>query len=268
MYGEVKGDRRLRRLNFRRSKKWLGILIALVVIVSPFTLTISAPVVGAAVGAENKATHRPIEDFLEAQGTHPGYGIFLTWANEDISYYASVDYAGLDYEWILTRSDGKIDIGTEMSGTITEKPLADGRTVVHVVLHTSNALTWVQSYAYPYPIVFGSIPAWITDRGAEPALADCVLDMKYITNAKPSESMSDLMQIIFEPENGQEILQARFTAMAKGHLNSGFGVEQGTAGIIQITQKAPLNAPGLWKSGTQLPVDWPVRNILVKAVGN
>ena len=55
-------------MKLRKPKKGLGILIALVVIVSAFALSMAAPSVGAGGGnsADNKATHRPLEDFLHS----------------------------------------------------------------------------------------------------------------------------------------------------------------------------------------------------------
>jgi hypothetical protein len=142
-----------------------------------------APIIGIAfwfmvsatvVLAQNKTIQRPIEDFVNAQGTFcipcgapgttciNGCGLFIPpvanfvgWdtlqevppqqGNVQPVRCASVDYAGLANAKIEELSGGTISFGTTTSGTVTERALADGRAEVSARLHTTNALTWVVS---------------------------------------------------------------------------------------------------------------------------
>ena len=118
--------------------------------------------------AKDKTLQRPIEDFVNAQGTFciddgsggcflfvPPVANFFGWDNlQEVPPQqgnvqpvrcASVDYAGLANAKIEELSGGSISFDTTTEGTVTERPLRDGRAEVSVRLHTENALTWVTS---------------------------------------------------------------------------------------------------------------------------
>jgi hypothetical protein len=104
----------------------------------------------AQVQAAGPAVQRPISDFLDAQGTTMVFNApvpdQLGWANNpDLSnkppfQFALFDYAGLANDYLI--SHRYPSLGTTTDGTITERPLADGRAEVHVILHTTNALAF------------------------------------------------------------------------------------------------------------------------------
>jgi hypothetical protein len=52
----------------------------------------------------------------------------------------SCDYAGIANEWLM--ANGYPDLGTSFSGSVTERSLSDGRILVRVDLHTTNALVY------------------------------------------------------------------------------------------------------------------------------
>ncbi len=90
------------------------------------------------------ANIRPISDFVSMQGTFcfpdgsggciifvPPVANFIGESAPATNRCASVDYAGL--------TNAVVPLGTKTDGTIIERPLADGRAEVTVVLHTTNA---------------------------------------------------------------------------------------------------------------------------------
>jgi hypothetical protein len=150
-------------------KKILAISVLLIIAVS---------LVGAG-NASDEFTRRPIEDFVDRQGTwcvtntdtwpFDGYynpigepcteedGIlfvppvanFLGWTDPANGLALSADYAGLA-DGVLRAGDEEDDgdddtlnFDTKFRGRIIERPLEDGSFEVHVWLRTTNALTWV-----------------------------------------------------------------------------------------------------------------------------
>jgi hypothetical protein len=115
-----------------------------------------------------QGNQRPLTDFLNAQGqttcyTYPvkatvGWvsGVGKTNGNANVTpfRFALIDYAGLQAKYLL---DHKIDLGTTISGTVTERPLSNGKALVSVELHTQNALGWAfdwdPSNGPPNPVV-------------------------------------------------------------------------------------------------------------------
>ncbi len=53
-----------------------------------------------------------------------------------------VDRAGLINDWLEERSGGAISLGTEMEGTIVDRPLPDGWAEIAVLRHAKNAYTF------------------------------------------------------------------------------------------------------------------------------
>ena len=99
-----------------------------------------------------QAPQRPLSDFLSKQGTTMVFNTpvpdQIGWFNNSSGQFppasarfALFDYAGLAADY-LNHNFG-ISLGTTTSGSVTERPLADGRAEVTVILHTTNALAWV-----------------------------------------------------------------------------------------------------------------------------
>jgi hypothetical protein len=138
--------------------------------------------------AQGPTVQRPIEDFLDAQGTTMVFNApvrdQLGWANNPgLSnshnpppfQFALFDYAGFANDYLT--SQRYPSLGTTTDGTITERPLADGRAEVHVILHTTNALAWASNPVpdpNTTPTLFGNRAADVL-TGATPALGDSVL---------------------------------------------------------------------------------------------
>ncbi|MCH7700584.1 MAG: hypothetical protein IID37_02740 [Planctomycetes bacterium] len=216
--------------------------------------------------AYNPGAHqRPIEDFVDSQGTFcldpetfcegippdcllfvPPVENFLGWSDLPDCEGVAIDYAGLADEWITEESDGDVSFGTEFSGSITERVLADGRTQVSVRLHTTNALTWAfQDCSFDFggaDTIFGHRAPDVLD-GASAALGSSLLRLNFITPAAPGEDLPDMLQVLFCPEEGQELVWISFVATATGEMTEDSDYPDGTPAVLHTTQT------GLFMSG-------------------
>ena len=170
---------------------------------------------------------------------------FFGWGDPANGRVASVDYAGLADEWINSESGGAISFGTEMRGTVTERPMADGRARVHVTLHTTNALTWVAADGdFNGTLLFGHRAPDVLGGGQEPALGSSFLHIDFI-NTAPGAPLPDMLQIAAFPEPGQEFFSfiLMFHSNAAGELRAAFGVPEGTPGQAIVAQAGLFMTP-------------------------
>ena len=197
-------------------------------------------VFGALIGAPPRAaaqaevTERPISDFLETQGTFdfgflvvPPVPNFLGFIGENAELSMAIDYAGL--------ADDTCDAisGTTIAGSVTEKPLPDGRAEVTVQLRTTGAIAWVIEGADfgNGPVIFGV--RWEEDQGGNcvidgaPALGNSLLKVTF-TNTAPGAPLPDLIQLLVAPEPGQELLAFFADADASGTLPDGTPARAGS----------------------------------------
>jgi len=194
-----------------------------------------------------QTTQRPISDFLQTQGTFcipngsggcflftPPVPNFVGWGDQAGNMAVSVDYAGL-----ANACSGNA-FGTTMSGSITERALADGRAEDTVLLFTQNALTWA---VQPEDFVNGSVVfghRWNTNspvctlNGSSPTLGTSFLDIKF-TNTAPGAPLPDLMQLLFSPASGQGLVEYTFHANASGPLANG------APGMVTVVQTGNIN---------------------------
>jgi hypothetical protein len=232
-----------------------------------FWFLVSAPV----TLAQDKTRQRPIEDFVNTQGTfciddgRGGCFLFVPpvpnflgsdtvqevppqRGNVQPVRCASVDYAGLANATIEELSGGTVSLGTTTSGTVTERPLADGRAEVSVRLHTRNALTWVASGGDNDTCDFATDPLLFGHRvpevlaGEDAALGDSFLEVVFI-NPTPGAPLPDLIQLFFFPLDGQEPRSISFLASGSGTLRAAFDVPEGTPGQAQVAQRGIFQTP-------------------------
>ncbi len=212
----------------------------------------------AAVAVPLQAAQRPIEDFLDTQGS---YGwLVMSWLDPspaDGMIWAEIDYAGL--KGAILEYYGYPSLGTTFSGKVTERPLPDGRAEVQVLLHTKNALAWAANVADDWSsveYVFGN-DVWDVLYGAPLALGDCTLQLRFI-NTAPNAPLPDIWQLALEPLDGQEWLSVHFIGQADGFM------ADGSPGRMQITQVGLLAV-----SPPKPPFfdAYPVEHILIKPVG-
>ena len=231
-----------------------------------------------------QTTQRPIGDFVAAQGTfclsdhnggcvlfQPPVPNYLAWtappppANAS-GWCGSVDYAGVADRWLV--SQGRASLGTQFTGTVTESRLDDGRAKVMVLLHTSNALSWVvdnlacDTGSPSSAVLFGHLAPDVLN-GATAALGSSFLQFVF-KNTAPGDPLPDLIQLAFAPKTGQEIVFIGFVAEADGPLRAPFGVVDGTPGRATITQKGIIKLPTQNKATTD---SFPAETVDLKEIG-
>lgn len=249
-------------LNDRSNQNWLGKALVIAVALGLMVLATVA-------FAQGPATIRPIEDFVDQQGTYcipdnggcflfvPPIENFIGWSDYANERGASVDYAGLADDYL-----GGI-LGTAFSGTVIERPLPDGRAHVHVILKTKNALTWVVDD--PEDFANGELLFGNRAGEGEPALGESFLEVKFI-NTAPGAPLPDLIQLAFSPEAGQELLFIAIRARAKGELHELFGVQEGTPGRATVVQTGLIYKYDE-DSNAAVADGFPVERVDLKVVG-
>jgi len=209
------------------------------------------------------AAQRPLSDFTSRQGT---YCLQLDAAGENLDcaasgYYSDpdcflftppirnqfgfydpaanvfgiVDYAGLADAW----SGGAFQ--TSISGSVNERPLADGRAEVSVVLQSRHALTWaIEGLDFGgAPTIFGHRAQDVVN-GAAPAFGDMTLQVTFI-NTAPGALLPDLIQLFNCPDPGQQPTGLSMTVRASGSLADGTPARLYTEqrGLLAIPAQSP-----------------------------
>jgi hypothetical protein len=128
------------------------------------TLVVAVLLSATAASAQSgPATTRPIEEFVAAQGTYcvelpdgSCLDIFrdvpdlVFWGIPGFPRSAYVDFAGHTEAFLA--ANGGPSLGTEIHGKVVERPLADGRAAVHMVLKVENTLAWVTEEANAWTV--------------------------------------------------------------------------------------------------------------------
>jgi hypothetical protein len=217
---------------------------------------------GALQTASNAAqtVHRPLSDFLSAQGSVSVFNCCAPMVPDYIGWtrpfstpaadqrLALVDYAGVGNNWLV--ANGYPSLGTTISGNITERPLADGRAEVTVNLHTRNALAYVLPYdvAGPInqnqinPLLFGFKPQdLLADSDKQPALGQSHLQVVF-KNPAPGASLPDIVNafVLGNTVPGQELVSFYFNATATGGLRAASGFPEGATGRLKVVQTGIL----------------------------
>jgi hypothetical protein len=165
----------------------------------------------------------------------------------------SFDYAGLSDDPVALNGQ----LGTTISGDITERTVNDGSVVVTVRLHTSNALVYVIPFDFSRPgdnqfgenaLIFGTRASDVL-AGATPALGDSNFTLEF-TNTAPGLPIPDFEEFLFgAPVAGRDILSVTFNGTATGSF------ADGTPGKVHVTQKAILHNGFHGAVGDGFPVE-------------
>ena len=226
------------------------------------------------------AASRPMSDFLQRQGYWDAYAgeyvsdltygtWFFNWLDPD-GDWLNIDFLGdvaraLDHYW-------GFDVGTKVDGSVTEKPLPDGRAEVSVIVHAKNALTVAGDsrgllFGYwPWEVV----PTWGGNNS--PSVGDSTFEVRFI-NIGRGAPLPDFTQLAFAPEPGQELLFLAMTSQTKGALRALFGVPDGTPGMVHTRQSGliAVQATLLDKhpdSPSRVALDaYPAEKIFIQVVG-
>ncbi len=195
------------------------------------------------------ATQRPLSDFLSAQGSTstfiPPLPDFIGWSNNNPqTLFASVDNLGLVSSYLA--SHGGPVLGTQVSGSVRERPLADGRAEVTVIIHSTNALTWVtplpSDNLATSPLLFGYRGTdLLTNPALTPALSSAEMKVVF-KNTAPGAALPDLVVafILGNAEPGQELVMLGFKSSGFGPLHALAGVPEGTPGRCNVVQTGLL----------------------------
>ena len=211
---------------------------------------------------ESLSTQRPISTFLAAQGTtslfFPPSPDCIGWANNNPqTRFALVDYTGLIAQYL--QANGGPVIGTAVTGTVSERPLADGRAEVTVVLHAKDALSWAVGLPGDLngPLQFGYRAAdLLADPTLRPALSS--VNMKVVfTNDAPGAPLPDLVDafILGNASPAQTLLSLNFRADGVGPLHAPSGWAEGAAGKLTISQTGILSNGFHGAVGDGFPVE-------------
>jgi hypothetical protein len=209
---------------------------------------------GATAWADAPAKRLPLSAFLDTQGSDniyiPPVPDYWGWVAPPqgvktpapFSDYiggnsASCDYAGLANEWLM--DNGYPDLGTSFSGSVTTRSLSDGSMLVHVELHTANALTFgmriVTGDFATDPLIFGARAQDVLD-GATPGIGECHASFAWKQTPGP---LLDYNHPFDDPDF--EFVNLSFRANASGPLTelAGYGPD-GTPGRLIISQSGFL----------------------------
>ncbi len=215
--------------------------------------------------AQGKVKQRPIEDWLDAQGTlvpagsepfgsEPLTPYLFGWNNNpDINgdgvasgplYYLWYDYAGVLSR--LTSTGGGALGPKSITGTLTERPLRDGLAEVTVSLAIKGAVIWVvDATSNPsasdwgtLPVVFGHREDQLAnDPSLQPALADVQFTVTILNEV--GASMPDLIESFILGR----FLSFHIVLNAEGPLSAAFGVPEGTPGALHWGKPGTLTVP-------------------------
>jgi hypothetical protein len=202
------------------------------------------------------ARMRPFSDFVAAQG-----GSYFAWEDNPVTQFAVVDYLGLTNANVV--SNGGTDAGTQVTGSVMERPLADGRAEVTVTIHTTNALTYV--LAEPSGnLTFGYTGGeLIADHSLAPAVSDANLKFVF-TNTAPGDPLPSMITLAFgTPLPGQAQLQVKVASSGFGPLRAASGSPEGTPGRCGVVQTGLYITSGMGATADAFPVE----NINVGPVG-
>jgi len=214
---------------------------------------------------------RPISDFISAQGStslfFPPFPDFIGWANNNPqTRFAAIDYTGLIAAYL--QNNGGPTLGTQVSGSVSERSLADGRAEVSVILHTTRAMSWATSLPGDLatnPLLFGYRQGdLLANPSLKPGLS--TVNMRVVfKNDAPGAPLPDLVNafILGNATPAQQLMFLEFRSDGPGPLHSLFGVPDGTPGRLQVTQTGLF----VTKGGGSTADGFPAEHVELRAVG-
>jgi hypothetical protein len=240
-----------------------------------------AMAVSGMASADGPAKKLPLSAFLDTQGsqsiyippvpdywgwTAPPPGVKTPASSYVGGNEASCDYAGLANEWLI--ENGHPDLGTAFSGSVTERSLSDGRILVQVELHTTNALTFgMRITAPPYgnfatdPLIFGARAQEVLG-GATPGIGECHASFAWKQMPGPLVDFNHAGDPPGLP--GFEIVDLSFRANASGPLTAlaGYG-PNGTPGRLIISESGFFRTTFMGATFDAFPAEY----VEVRAIG-
>jgi hypothetical protein len=202
------------------------------------------------------AGQRPITDFIDNQGNFPfpGAGTVLGVTDPASNTVMRLDYAGV---WNAFFALG---LPTTFGGSIDERLLADGSAEVSVILHAHDAFALVYGLS-PFGVLLGNFPTSV-QQGAQPALGDVTVEIKFINPGGLGAPMPDLIQLLAAPVPGQTTLFFGYVGQATGPTPDG-----GT-GFAQTRQTSLIATALIADPNSRLGLDaTPAEKIIIRPIG-
>lgn len=182
-------------------------------------------------GSQPQPGMRTIGEFLARQGTYcvddgmggcmqyaPPVANYMAWYDRSQDRSIVVDYAGLANTWLEAASGFKRSLGTQVTGTINENPMEDGRALVTVDLHTTNAMSFmVQGPQLANAPIFGSTPQQLLDESHRATVGDAHIHLVFVNNAVGAP-LPDLVQLVMAPQPGQQLVDMRIHYDGNGQV--------------------------------------------------
>jgi hypothetical protein len=177
-------------------------------------------ILGSAAATQAQTRTRPISDWVNAQTT------LFWWYEPDDGNAIFLDYTGRYNAWLV--ANGYPDLGTTVSGSVTERPLKGGGTHVHVVLHVDNTFAYAWNLNQPGLWLGNALGAVL--GGAEPAIGACNFVLDWDTTSAPGTETLDFIQVV----GGASVM---FNASCTGVFNAASPYAAGTPGEASTTQR-------------------------------
>lgn len=221
-----------------RSLVCTGAMLALAGCGSDPVAPLDASAARAAAGGPT--TQLSIHEFVAAQGSYcggdggfcdpiEGIGSILVWGDETGTPAASIDFGGVNARWY--EANVGVDVGYTYDGTVRERRLADGRRLVTVTLRYENTLlAAAASFDAPTPLVGAFFEEY---RTADVATASGTVTIQMVLPAD-YVGLPDMIQVIFDPLPGMELLQLVVNQRGEGTLRQDYeGTTAGTT--VRVT---------------------------------
>lgn len=237
-----------RKTSIRTTILWKSSLVVVVSLVFLFHVLGEAAPLGEAgpqvATPPLQVTMRSLSEFLAAQGTtspkfFPPVANYVGWADAAMTTFALIDYAGLADDYLQSQ------LGTQVTGSVTETELADGRAQIAVDLFTTNALGFAQSVAdltshkFKFkntPTIFGNTAKDVR-HGADAAVGESHFFITF-TLPSPGAPLPDLVDVLVNHPEEFGTIDVNFTATIPGPC------EQGTRAVLHVVQTGPPGGGG------------------------
>jgi hypothetical protein len=128
------------------------------------------------------------------------------------------------------------DVGTTVTGSVSVRPLSDGRGLVTVLIHSDNALCWAYDSALAASNVFGATPRQVVLLGATPSFGHGTERIEF-TMPSVDTPLPPLWELWTETFPVTSVV-AEFTC--QGGLTAASGYPAGMAAMAHVTQRGPL----------------------------
>ena len=202
---------------------------------------------------------RPITDFVDAQG-HTSiwqpYGDECAWAenNTEVAQPKAgwFDWLGLAEKYYSDH--GATTHNTVITGNVTQTAMPFGR-LVHVVMHTDNAIAWAISDFAADTNSWRAFPTLIGARedsvltGATPAIGSCDFEWIFSDSNAVGSTLPDFVATFNAGQHwpyNDWYQTLMFTGTATGPLHAASGFPEGVQGTLYIAQVAHSGDADQW----------------------